>query len=180
MSSLIRRNVLLLCLALFTGACASKPIASFEQGRPPFDPLKYFTGRTHSWGVFETPTGRPKQILTTRTDSHMAADGLHFEQDLVFEDGRKVHRSWIVRRVDAHRYTATGTGIVGIARGEARGNVFHLEFTLATAPGNPLAHLYMSQWMYLQRDGVTMVNRATLRKGGVTVAMLTEQFRKDR
>jgi hypothetical protein len=55
-----------------------------------------------------------------------------------------------------------------------------LEFTLDLAPGNPLLHLRMSQWMYLLPDGRTMLNRATLTKAGVIVAEVTEQFRKDR
>ena len=108
----------------------------------------------------------------------MDADALHFEQDLVFESGKKSHRSWIVRRVDDHHYTATGTGIIGTARAEAHGNVFHLDFTIDALPRHPLGHVQMSQWMYLQADGVTMVNRDTLSKGGVIVAMITEQFRK--
>ncbi len=181
MSSYLCRNFLLLvCAALFVTGCASKPIASFDYGRPIFDPLKFFAGHTHSWGMVETRSGQPKHILTTTTDGHLEADGLHFEQDLAFEGGKKSHRSWLVQRVDAHHYTATGTGIIGVARAEAHGNVFHLDFTIDAVPGNPLGHLHMSQWMYLQPDGVTMVNRDTLSKGGVIVAMITEQFRKDR
>jgi hypothetical protein len=180
MLSAQRRAVVLSFFALLFGGCANKAITSFESGRPFFDPLRYFAGHTHSWGVFETRGGQPTSLLTTATDGHMEADGLHFEQDLAFESGKKSHRSWIIRRVDAHHYTATGTGIVGLARGEARGNAFHLDFTLDAFPGNPLGHLHMSQWMYLQPGGVTMVNRDTLSKGGVIVAMITEQFRKDR
>jgi hypothetical protein len=167
-------------MAVLSAGCASKPLASFSGSRPAFDPLKYFAGRTHSWGVFETPSGKPTQILRTYTEGRLKADGLHFEQDLVFEKGRKAHRSWVIRRVDEHHYTATGTGIVGTARGEARGNIFHIDFTIDALPGNPLAHLRMRQWLYLQEDGVTVINRATLSKGGVVVAMVTEQFRKDR
>lgn len=169
---------ILAAVSLIAG-CASRPISSFHNGRPLFDPMKYFAGRTHSWGLFETPSGQPKSLLETTTEGRLASDGLHFEQDLKFEDGQKMHRSWLVRRVDAHHYTATGTGIVGVARGTAYGNVFHLEFTLDAVPGNPLRHVQMSQWMYLQSDGVTMVNRDTLRKAGIVVAQITEQFRKD-
>ena len=170
---------LLLALAIALGGCAGQPITSFEHGRPIFDPMKFFAGRTHSWGLFETPSGQPKSILKTTTDGRTAADGLHFEQDLIFEDGKKSHRSWLIHRVDAHHYTATGTGIVGIARGNAYGNVFHMEFTLDAFPGNPLGHLHMSQWMYLQPDGITMINRGTLTKAGVIVTQITEQFHKD-
>ena len=170
---------LLLALVIVCGGCAGKPVTSFAHGRPIFDPMKYFAGRTHSWGVFETPTGQPKSILTTTTVGHLAADGLHFEQDLVFGDGKKSHRSWLIRRIDTHRYTATGTGIVGVAHGTVYGNVFHLEFTLDALPGNAVGHLHMSQWMYLQPDGVTLINRDTLTKAGIIVTQITEQFRKD-
>ena len=67
---------------------------------------------------------------------------------------------------------------MGEARAEAYGNVFHLEFTLDVSPGNPLLRVHMSQWMYLQPDGRTMINRAVLTKGGVIVAQITEQFTK--
>lgn len=172
-------RLLLIVLAIVLGGCASRPIASFGHARPLFDPMKFFAGHTHSWGVFETRAGQPKSLLRTATDGRVAADGLHFEQDLMFEEGKKKHRSWLIRRLDAHHYTATGTGIIGIARGTAYGNAFHLEFTLDAAPGNPLSHLHMSQWMYLQPDGVTMVNRDTLTKAGIIVTEITEQFRKD-
>ncbi len=168
----------LLSLA-FSSCTTSKSVASFHAGRPIFAPEKYFAGRTHSWGVFETRGGEPTSILHTQTQGHFDGQYLHFEQDLEFEKGRKEHRSWLVRRVDAHHYTATGTGIVGTARAVAYGNTFHLDFTIDALPGNPLGHLHMSQWMYLQPDGVTMVNRDTLTKAGIVVAHITEQFHKD-
>jgi hypothetical protein len=34
--------------------------------------------------------------------------------------------------------------------------------------------------MYLLADGVTMINRATVTKAGVTITEITEHFRKDR
>ena len=158
--------------------CASKPLTAFKDGRPIFKPEKFFAGHTRSWGIFETHSGQPTQILNTATTGYWDGGSFHFEQDLIFEHGKKRHRSWLIRRLDEHHYSATGTGIVGMARGEAWGNAFHLEFTLDALPGNPLGHLHMSQWMYLQPDGVTMVNRDTLTKLGVIVTEITEQFQK--
>ena len=130
--------------------------------------------------MFETRSGAPKEILHTTTSGIWDGCVLHFEQDLVFESGKKQHRSWLVQRVDAQHYTATGTGIIGTAHGECSGNVFHLEFTLDAVPGNPLGHARMSQWMYLQEDGRTMVNRDTITKGGILLTEITELFHKDR
>jgi len=69
--------------------------------------------------------------------------------------------------------------MIGAARGEAYGNVFHWSFRLALSPGNPLGNVRMTQWMYLQPDGRTMVNHTTIRKLGIVVAQVTEQFRSD-
>ena len=173
------RFPILIALAIALSGCASKPIANFANERPLFDPIHFFTGHTHSWGVFETRSGQPKEILHTETWGRLENGRLHFEQDLVFENGKKQHRSWLIRRLDQHNYVATGTGIIGIARGTAYGNAFHLDFTVDALPGNPLGHLHMSQWMYFQRDGITMVNRDTLTKDAVIVAEITEQFHKE-
>jgi Protein of unknown function (DUF3833) len=167
-------------MAIAMAGCASKPVASFRGGRPVLDPEKFFAGHTHSWGIFESRSGEPKEILRTETSGRLENGGLHFEQDLLFGSGKKMHRSWLIQRVDTHHYTATGTGIVGLARGEASGNVFHLDFTLDALPGNPLGRVHMSQWMYLQPDGATLVNRDTLTKAGLIVTEITELFRKDR
>jgi len=177
---LLKRALPLAAMAIATGGCASRPIASFQAGRPLLDPMKFFAGHTHSWGIFESRSGDPKETLQTETWGHLEGGALHFEQDLLFGEGKKKHRSWLIRRVDHRHYTAVGTGIVGTAQGEAYGNVFHLDFTLDALPGNPLGHVHMSQWMYLQADGVSLVNRDTLTKAGLIVTEITELFRKDR
>lgn len=68
--------------------------------------------------------------------------------------------------------------MVGAAHGTAHGPVFHWAFTLAVSPGNPLSHVRMSQWMYLQPDGRTMVNHTTITKAGIMLRQVTEQFRR--
>ena len=176
------RNLLRLSLAsglIFIGGCAAalKP-ADFDAGRPIFDPTTFFAGHTRSSGVIENRKGSPTGRVTTETQGVWDGDTLQLEQQLVFGDGRRQHRSWRVRKIDAHRFTATANDVVGTIRGEAYGNVFHWSFTLAS-PGNPFGRLRMSQWMYLQPDGRTMINHSTIRKAGIVVAQVTEQFRRE-
>lgn len=156
--------------------------SDFADERPLLRPDEFFHGRTRSVGAVENRRGAPMQRVATETVGRRVGDTLHIEQELRFGPESKVkaqRRSWRVRRVDAHRYEATANDIVGTARGEAYGNVFHWEFTLATQPGNPLANVRMSQWMYLQPDGRTLLNHSTIRKAGVVVAQVTEQFRRE-
>lgn len=167
-------------VGMVTG-CANprQTMEKFSRESPKMVPEQFFAGRTHSWGVFEMAKGAPTQVLTTKTVGVPTKDGLRFEQELRFS-GKQMHRSWLVRKVGEDRYLATGTGIVGVAHGETSGNVFHLDFTLDALPGNPLGRVRMSQWMYLQQDGRTLVNRGTMTKAGIVVAQVSEQFQKGR
>lgn len=170
----------LLCVAMLLSftSCATMRVSEFQHGSPEFQPTKFFRGRTSSFGVMENRGGAPKQVVRTETTSRWEGDTLRLEQDLMLGDSKPQHRSWRIRKLDAHRYEATANDIVGTVQGEAYGNAFHWSFTLALSPGNPLANVRMSQWMYLQPDGRTMVNHSTIRKFGIVVAQVTEQFRK--
>lgn len=165
-------------MALALTSCATMNVAEFKGGSPEFQPTKFFTGQTSSFGVMENRSGAPNQVVKTETLGHWEGDTLRLEQDLTLSESKPQHRSWRIRKLDAHRYEATANDIVGSVQGEACGNVFHWSFTLALSPGNPLANVRMSQWMYLQPDGKTMVNHSTIRKFGIVVAQVTEQFQK--
>ncbi|HSI16038.1 MAG TPA: DUF3833 family protein [Chthoniobacter sp.] len=145
---------------------------------PAFDPMVFFNGHTRSWGVFENRSAEATEIIRTETSGRMIQGELHMEQDLYFSKRPKQHRSWRMHRVDAHHFEATANDLVGTARGESRGNAFVWSFTLATKPGNSLYNVRMTQRMYLQPDGRTMINRDTISKFGFIVAEVTEQFRK--
>lgn len=172
-------RLLSLGTSLLIAGCVSLQVADFAEERPLLDPVTFFGGRTTSVGVMENPGGGPRQRIKTETAGHWEGNSLHLEQDLFFSGGKSQHRSWLIQKLDANHYQATANDIVGVARGEARGNVFHWSFTLALAPGNPLANVRMSQWMYLQPDGRTLLNHSTIRKFGIVVAQVTEQFRKE-
>lgn len=159
--------------------CASMQPSEFARGKPVFDPAQFFTGHTKSFGVRENRGGAPVASVETETFGRWKGDTLFLEQDLILGGGKPQHRSWRIRRLDAHHFEATANDVIGTIRGEAYGNVFHWSFTLALSPGNPLANVRMSQWMYLQPDGQTMVNHSTIRKAGVVVSQVTEQFRRD-
>jgi hypothetical protein len=153
-------------------------VSDFQPRQPDFQPTKFFTGRTSSFGVMENRGGTPREVVRTETTGQWEGDTLRLEQDLNVGASKLQHRSWRIRKLDAHHYEATANDIAGRVQGEAYGNVFHWSFTLVLSPGNPFANVRVSQWMYLQPDGKTMVNHSTIRKFGIVVAQVTEQFRQ--
>jgi hypothetical protein len=171
-------TVFLAVAAPMKGLAAQTQFSGVADRGPVFDPMEFFTGHTRSWGVFENRRGEATGIIRTETHGRIVAGELRMEQDLFFSGKPPQHRSWRMHRIDAHHFVATANDLVGTARGESRGNVFVWSFVLATKPGNPLGNVRMTQRMYLQPDGRTMINRDTIQKFGFVVAEVTEQFRK--
>ena len=167
---------LTLVLALTTG-CARKPEAALPGGSgPAFDPIAFFNGHTHSWGVIEARSGQPGQWVVTDSEGQVDVDGLlRMVQHLSFQDGSKQRRDWILRRVGTDKYNATANDMVGTAKGQSDGRIFHWQWVLARSPGNGLMNVTMNQWMYHMEDG-TVTIRTTISKLGIIVAEVTEQF----
>ncbi len=170
---------LFFCQCVLLCGCASVSPAAFEGTKPVLEPEIFFTGHTHSSGVFENRKGKPTQRITTATSSHMKDGVLYIEQDLMPERGKSRLRSWQLRRIDAHHVDATANDIIGTAHGAAYGSTFQWSFHLALEPGNPLKNVRMSQAMYLQPDGRSLIIRSVIRKAGFIVAEVTEQFWRD-
>ncbi len=154
------------------------PISRFAATTPAFDPVTFFTGHTQSWGVLENRGGQPTGIVTTDCQgTAQGADGLHMVQHLTLPDGTAQSRDWHMRRTAPQQFEATANDMIGTAHGEARGRAFHWRWVLATRPGDSLRNVVMDQWMYAEADG-SMVNRTTIRKLGIILAEVTEQFER--
>ncbi len=148
----------------------------FAGSSPVFDPVRFWTGHVRSWGVLENRSGEPDDTVTTDcVGDPEGPDGLHMTQRLMLGDGTRQSRDWHMRRTGSGQYEATANDMVGTAKGIASGRAFHWSWVLETRPGNRLFDVTLDQWMYLMADG-TMLNRTTIRKLGIVLAEVTEQF----
>ncbi len=167
------------CVLTLAFGCKTLEPSHFESSRPLLTPENFFVGHTRSYGVVETPGGRPSAQITTETHGTLKDGVIYIEQDLMTEGKKKNHRSWKMHQVDAHHVEATANDIAGTAYGKLYGNHFSWTFTLKLSPHNPIKRVRMTQNMYLQPDGQTMIIRSVLRKFGITVAQITEEFKKE-
>ncbi|HEY7805840.1 MAG TPA: DUF3833 family protein [Croceibacterium sp.] len=165
---------LLLALAALS-ACAgaprldAPPIAAAAQ--PRFDALAFFTGRSEGLGRLSKVFSR---TVPTRVESEGRVVGgvLHLTQ--VVQEGNKPARTreWAIREDRPGHYTGTLTEAAGAVTGETVGNRLHLAFRLKSG-GLPV-----EQWLTLSPDGLRAYNVLTVRKLGVTVAVLSEDIRR--
>ena len=171
------RTLPLLVALLALSACSDPlPVTAFNATPPTLDPVRFFTGHAKSWGVLENRSGQPTSIvLTDCTGTADGPDALRMTQKLTIGTEAPVTREWRMRRISPTRFEASANDMVGTTIGEASGNAFHWQWTLALQPGNSLKNVAMDQWWYLQPDG-SLLNRTTIRKLGIIAAEVTEHF----
>lgn len=172
----MRLSLLACCLAAtLVAGCARDTHPSVGSG-PPFDPIAFFTGHTHSWGVVESRSGAPTEWVMTDSHGQQTSTGrLTMAQTLSFQDGTKQQRDWTLWRTGPGQFEATANDMAGSAKGTSDGNVFHWQWVLQRHPGNALMNVTMSQWMYRLDDGSVMI-RTTVSKFGIILAEVSEHF----
>lgn len=161
-----------LLAASLAGCTPALAPSAFDGGALQLRPEIFFAGTTSSSGVLENRSGAPTRRLHVKGSGTAQADGsFRLEQSVAFDGDAPRMRTWVLRRLDAHHYTATLTDASGAVQAEAYGDLFHLRYPMKTPFGG-----HMEQWMYLQPDGHTVVNQATVRVFGVVVAHLSERI----
>ena len=167
---------ILILLGAGLGGCAPtlRPSA-FEGAAPQMRPEIFFAGTTTSSGILENRSGAPTRRLHVKGVGLALPDGsFRLDQSVTFDQDPPEMRTWVVRRLDSHRYSATLTDASGPVEGEAYGDLFHLRYPMKTPFGG-----HMEQWMYLQADGRTVVNEATISVFGFVVAHLSERITQE-
>ncbi len=137
---------------------------------------KFFAGHTRSSGVFDNTFGKP-QHFTTNCHGRMHGHTLWLDQRFQYDDGHTQDRHWQIRRIDDRHYLGRANDVVGEAHGEVAGSRFRFSYIVALKAGNPFFNVRLDQTMTLLRDG-TVLNRATIRKLGLTLSRVTERFRR--
>ncbi len=171
-SSLASLTSLVACAAMLCACAAPIQPAAFAGRGPEMRPEAFFSGETRSTGVLSKRIGAASTPMQVRGQGTLLPDGsLRLEQNVSIGDAAPQNRTWVMRRLDAHRYAATLTDASGPVEGEAYGNVLHLRYPMKS----PFVG-QMEQWLTLQPDGRTVLNEATVRVFGVAVAHLSERI----
>jgi hypothetical protein len=99
------------------------------------------------------------------------------DEDFTYSDGTQQKRIWRLQRKADGVYTGRAEDVVGEALGQQRGNAFRWNYTMALPVDGKVYEVQFDDWMYLMTDKV-MLNKATMRKLGVTLGEVTLSFTK--
>jgi hypothetical protein len=174
-------------LALALSACVSIPDAAGPPARaeaPVFDPFTFFAGASHGEGTLNKALSDPVPIRVHsrgRIVEEVSRDAswaipprrvLVIDQTVHEGDKPPRTRQWRLEQVAPGRYEGTLSDAISPVRGRATGNLLVLEFTMKGS-------LPVRQELTLSPDGTRAQNVMTIKQLGMTVAVLTEDIRKD-
>lgn len=150
---------------------AVSPDHELAAAAPSFSPEGFFAGKTAGSGTLRVVFSRSREVRVAG-NGNVDNDGTFVLTQTVMEGDKPARtRVWHLHRVGGNRFTGTLTDAVGPVTGDAHGNLFHLRFR---AKGG----LRIEQWLYLQPDSRTSLNRMVVRKFGIPVAALSETIRR--
>ena len=137
-------------------------------GGPVFRPEQFFMGFTRGNGVLATRGRRDRNFNVTGV-GRVASDGTFIlDQKIRYADGATDERSFHIRRINDRDYAGTLSGVTGPVSASVDGNTFHVRY-LIRRPA-----ITMDQWIYLHPDGLTALNRSTVKILGIPIAHLSE------
>lgn len=174
-----RRHALLALLAgtaVLTG-CASPQVTDYAQERPQLELDRYFNGRILAHGIFQQRGGEVVRRFTVVMDCHWEGHQGVLDEAFTYSEGSTQRRIWRLTKHADGRYTGTADDVVGEAQGQTAGNAFRWNYTLRLPVDGKEYEVQFDDWMFLVDDRV-MLNRATMRKFGVTLGEVLLSFTK--
>mgnify|MGYP006285500677 CR=1 FL=1 len=163
---------------MFLSSCAGQTLSHYEGATPAFDLQEYFTGPVKAWGIVQDRSGN----IVRRFDVDMVGtwdgDTGTLDEDFRYYDGKTEKRIWTITRTGTHTYEGTAGDILGVAKGEKRGNALRWAYQMDLPVGDSTYRVNFDDWMYQMNDGV-LINRSYIKKFGITFAELTIFFKKD-
>jgi hypothetical protein len=173
----MKRHLLIACLALTLGGCASQQIETYALEKPALDLQQYFNGTLDAYGVFTDRSGTVvRRFSVVMVCSWQGNEGT-LDEDFTYADGSKQKRVWHLSKQANGRFVGRADDVVGFALGESRGNALHWNYTLSLPVDDRVYEVQFDDWMYLMGERV-MLNKAAMSKFGVRLGEVTLSFYK--
>ena len=152
-------------------------IDKFKNAKPEFFLEDYFSGKVKAWGLFHDRFGNLKRTFEVDINGTLKNDLLILDEKFLYDDGEKEQRIWKIKLLGEKQYSGTADDVVGEALGKASGNALNWTYKLNLKIKDSTIMVDFDDWMFLQ-DNKVLMNRAEVKKWGVTLGVVTITFLK--
>ena len=173
-------KILSIILLPVIASCSSLKIENFKNTTPEFRIEDYFLGEVKASGVVLDRSGMPiKQFVVEIKGTLNAAEKtLTLNEDFNYADGKVENRVWTIKILDDGNYEGYAKDVSGYATGRALGQALNWRYTLQVPYDNSTIEIDFNDWMFLQNDNKTLVNKAVMTKYGFYVGEVLLFFSK--
>lgn len=174
---MIRAALALSALGLLA-ACTGRPSLT----DPPlsdrdFELQEFFEGRTVAHGQFQDRFGTVRRRFEVVIDGTWDGDTLTLDEDFSYADGTAERRVWTLRQTGPETWEGTAPGVIGTAKGREQGDMFNWAYTIDLPVPDGTMRVSFDDWMWQLSDN-RVLNRAYMRKAGVTIGSVIIMFEK--
>jgi hypothetical protein len=171
------RTMFVVTAALLLWGCGTMKAQDFDGKEPRLRFEEYFAGKTKAWGLFEDRLGNVRRAFTVDLNGRWDGGVFVLEEDFSYDDGEKMRRDWRVTKTGEHTYEGRADDVIGVAKGEAYGNVASWRYVIDLPVGDGKWRVNFDDWMFLQPDGV-LLNRAHVSRWGFWIGTVTIAFKR--
>lgn len=155
----------------------SASIEDYQGTKPDFELFEYFEGDIIAWGMLQDRNGKQTRRFEVQIKGRVQGNLLTLEEDFVFDDGEKQHRTWVItRNMDGH-YIGNADDVVGEATGHVSGNALNWKYVLRVPVDDTTYDITFNDWMFRQ-DEKRVFNIAEMTKWGFSVGKVILFFEK--
>lgn len=170
-----KKTLLLVCL--FISACSNPTINDYENTKPNFDVINFFTGKLEAKGVVLDRSGLVTRRFSVEMRGTIENDLLTLEEWFEFDDGEETERTWMISKSSDGTLTGRAGDIVGLATGESMGMALHWDYEMDLSVDGSLYRVVFDDWLY-RVDEHNVINRSVIKKWGFNVGEVILSIRK--
>lgn len=177
----MNRLVILPLLALFMvlSSCTGRP--SLEDPALSDRELnleEFFAGEVVAYGQFQDIFGNVSRRFTVNIEGTWDGKTLRLVEDFVYEDLSTERRVWTLRKTGQETWEGTAKGVVGVATGEERGDVFNWKYMIDLPVSNDeTIRVNFDDWMWLLSED-RLLNKAYMRRFGIPLGEVIISFER--
>lgn len=142
-----------------------------------FELTTFLAGRTRAWGVFEDRFGRLRRRFTVEMHGAWQDGTFELDETFTYDTGEVESRTWHVQPLTAGRFRATCSDCVGVAEGTCDADSIRMSYKFRLRLAEREIVVSFADRIYRMGDTLA-VNRATMRKWGVTLGELSLFFER--
>lgn len=170
--------ILVLASVALLAGCAGRPsLDDPVLSTRDFELQEFFDGRTVAHGQFQDRFGKVRRRFEVKIDGTWDGETLTLAEAFTYADGTTETRDWTLHQTGPETWRGSAPGVIGTAEGVEKGDSFNWQYTIDLPVPDGTLRVSFDDWMWQLSDD-RVLNRAYMRKAGVTIGSVIIMFEK--